>query len=83
MPHVTDAAHRRGAEAVRRLVAAYEEKRDLISLGAYREGADPALDRAVRAEPEIRRLLVQAPEELAAFEETLGLVERIAARHGA
>jgi type III secretion protein N (ATPase) len=83
MPRVTDPLHRRNAEAVRRLVATHEAKRDIISLGAYREGVDPMLDRAVRAEPEIIRFLSQPPEELTPFEETLAAVERIAARHGA
>ena len=36
---------------------------DLVRLGAYRAGTDPAVDEAVRLAPRIEALLAQAKEE--------------------
>ncbi|MCA8965915.1 MAG: FliI/YscN family ATPase, partial [Planctomycetes bacterium] len=47
MPKVTSNDHRRRAQKVRELLALYEENRDLVSVGAYRRGADPLLDQAI------------------------------------
>ena len=49
-------------EAVRRaraLLATYAEVADLVRLGAYKPGADPAVDEAVRLAPRIERALHQ------------------------
>ena len=68
---------------MRSLLAIHDEKRDLALLGGYREGSDAAVDRAFRANADIRRFLRQAPDEVAPFDETVRELERIAARHGA
>jgi flagellum-specific ATP synthase len=49
-------------DAVRSL-ALYEASRDLIEVGAYRSGGNPALDRAVKLMPELERFIAQRPEE--------------------
>jgi FliI/YscN family ATPase len=77
MSSVARAPHQKAAATVRTLLAAYEEKRDLISLGAYREGADPMVDRALKALPHIERFLKQAPDEKSEFEATIAALERI------
>jgi flagellum-specific ATP synthase len=46
----------------RRLVARYEDTRDLRLLGGYQAGADSELDRAVRVTPLIYDLLRQSPD---------------------
>ncbi|MCD6499774.1 MAG: FliI/YscN family ATPase [Deltaproteobacteria bacterium] len=48
MDHVVDEDHRRAAGAFRRLLAAYEAHRDLITLGAYKAGTDSEVDRALK-----------------------------------
>jgi type III secretion protein N (ATPase) len=63
MAHVTDDAHRAAAAASRRRLAINEEHRDLITLGAYKPGADRALDDAVAHQPELERFLRQAPDD--------------------
>jgi ATP synthase in type III secretion protein N len=60
---VTPPEHARAAQRLRALLGAYEEKRDLVTLGAYEAGADPRLDRAIRAMPELERFLSQLPSE--------------------
>ncbi len=71
MGAVTDAPHRRAAEAFRRALATYEARRDLIAMGAWTRGADPALDEAVDMIEEMEAFLLQEPEEASALEATV------------
>jgi len=82
MPRVATEEHRRSAGVVRALLSLHEEKRDLVALGAYREGSDANVDRARRAHPDIERFLRQGPEDGAPFESTVESVSRIAAKFG-
>lgn len=53
-------------ELVRRfksLYARYQRSRDLISVGAYTSGNDPALDQAIQFHPELERFLQQGMRE--------------------
>jgi flagellum-specific ATP synthase len=47
------------AREVRRLLAAYKEKEDLIAIGAYQGGTDPTTDAAIAARPAILGFLRQ------------------------
>ena len=47
------------AQRARALLAIYEEKRDLIALGAYAKAATPRIDQAIAAAPELERFLRQ------------------------
>jgi type III secretion protein N (ATPase) len=60
----------RAAQRLRALLGTYEEKRDLVTLGAYEAGADPRLDRAIRAAPELERFLSQLASERSPLAET-------------
>ena len=51
--------HARAASIVRSLLGVFDEKRDLIQLGAYKRGADAAVDKAVAAMPSINEFLQQ------------------------
>ncbi len=59
MDAVTDESQRQAAARVREWLARYEEKRDLITLGAYKKGADPRLDEAFSRIDGIERFLTQ------------------------
>ncbi|HYP91101.1 MAG TPA: FliI/YscN family ATPase [Polyangiaceae bacterium] len=59
MDRVVPAAHAQAARRVRSALAAYEQKRELITLGAYEKGSDEPLDRALLALPELERFLCQ------------------------
>lgn len=48
---------------LRRLIARFEDTRDLRLLGAYKAGADPELDRAVSLVPRIQDALLQRPAD--------------------
>lgn len=64
-PDQRDAANR-----IAGLVAAYQEKEDLISVGAYQPGSDPVVDTAVRLRPDINAFLRQRPDEAADYADT-------------
>jgi flagellum-specific ATP synthase len=71
MPSVASPPHREKAGALRTLLAAYARAEDLIRIGAYQQGSDPVLDKAISALPEINRFLKQTPEERSTLDETL------------
>jgi flagellum-specific ATP synthase len=48
------------AQTIRELLAAYRDHEDLISIGAYRSGANPTVDGAIAMREEILRYLKQA-----------------------
>jgi flagellum-specific ATP synthase len=54
---------------VRRLMATYREKEDLISIGAYQPGSDPLTDAAIAARPAIEGFLRQSVDEPSSAEE--------------
>lgn len=54
--------HSNAASVVRALLGVFDEKRDLIQLGAYKRGADAAVDKAVAALPSINQFLQQRSE---------------------
>ena len=59
MNSVARPAHLRAARYARSQLARLSKARDLIQLGAYSSGHDPALDAAVRAQPALLALLQQ------------------------
>ena len=69
MNAVVDADHRATAARVRELMAAYEQKRDLIALGAYKRGSDARTDHAIAAMDAINDFLRQGTHEMSSFED--------------
>jgi flagellum-specific ATP synthase len=63
MPMVVAPEHLAKAQALRRLLAAYQASEDLVRIGAYQKGSDPVLDQALAVLPELNRFLEQTPSE--------------------
>ncbi len=63
MPSVVDKDHMRVAGAVRAALAEYEGARDLIEVGAYAHGSNPAIDEAIALRPALEQFLCQELEE--------------------
>jgi FliI/YscN family ATPase len=80
MKRCVDEEHDRAAHVVRRAIAAYESRRDLVALGAYEKGGDVWVDRAIAAAPDLARLLEQTPREIASFDETKTALLQLARR---
>jgi flagellum-specific ATP synthase len=69
---------RKAALAVRRLIAAYSEIEDMINLGAYKIGTNPAVDEAIAKHDAIEAFLTQAVDEKSTLAETLDALGAIA-----
>ena len=67
MPSVTQPAHREHAALLRKLMAVYARSEDLVRIGAYKPGADPELDRALRAREAMRAFMTQDAGEQVRF----------------
>jgi flagellum-specific ATP synthase len=55
--------HRRAMANFRRIWSAYEENRDLLLMGAYREGTDANIDEAVARRPDLLDFIRQEPHD--------------------
>ena len=77
MPRLATAEHIAAAERARAHLALYEDKRDLVLLGAYRAGSDPRLDAAIARVPEIEAFLAQRAHETSEYEETLATLQML------
>jgi len=53
----------------RRLLSTYEDMAELIRLGAYRKGSDPAIDEAIRYYPQLEEYLSQKISDVSRFED--------------
>lgn len=71
MGDVVTPDHMNQAGRVRAALAAYAKAYDLISIGAYKSGSDPAVDHAIKAVEKINPFLRQQMRETVAFEDSL------------
>jgi len=71
MSDVTDAEQQRAARAFRRVYSAYQQNRDLISVGAYQRGGDEQIDQAITLMPRLLDFLRQDMHEQVTLEDSL------------
>ncbi|MDR3160415.1 MAG: FliI/YscN family ATPase [Spirochaetaceae bacterium] len=76
-PVVSGPGSRKAAGYIRRLMALYAENEDLITLGAYAAGTNPAVDEAIAKKPALDAFLVQGMDERSSVKETLSAVAKI------
>jgi len=76
MPQIADKEHMQLAGDIRRLMASYQEAQDLINVGAYQQGSNPLIDRAISAQANIKNLLIQSTEENIKIEDTMTLMKK-------
>lgn len=77
MDGLVSAEHRDGAREARHLIATHDRNRDLMLMGAYREGADPVLDRAMAMKPTLDRFLTQSSFEFASIGDSVALLREV------
>ena len=78
MDRVVPPAHVQAAQRVRSALASYEQKRDLIALGAYEKGNDARLDQALVLLPELEQFLCQDAFSSEPLDRTRGELLRLA-----
>lgn len=71
MDAVVSPEHRDAARRLRAMLGAYEQKRDLIALGAYAKGSDPLVDRTIARMSAIEALLGQRSDERSRFDDAV------------
>ena len=77
MPAVVDVAQIARAQRFKQLYNRLEESRDMISIGGYRPGNDPELDRAVALQPAMERFLCQDMTNAVPFDQGLAALAEV------
>ena len=71
MTDIAEAPHIAAARMLRRRLAAYEENRDLVLMGAYRGGADPEIDAAIAYHPAVMEYIRQDADAIVSLDEAV------------
>lgn len=77
MPDIVSKEHITLANKVRGVMSVYRDVYDLITIGAYKKGTNPEIDRSIDLHKEIEAFLCQGIEEGFAFEDTLNIIRDI------
>lgn len=77
MPSIVPEEQFQKANEIKALIASYREAQDLINIGAYQQGSNATIDRAIQAKPFIDNLLQQGITEHSELDEVLSLMNQI------
>ncbi|MGD9632091.1 MAG: FliI/YscN family ATPase [Pirellulales bacterium] len=77
MNDITTEEHRTSAQVIRRVLAAYAEHEDLLSIGAYRRGSNRAVDVAVEMREAIEELFRQRIDQKLEWDQLVGQLQAI------
>lgn len=77
MNEIAAPEHNAVAGKLRNMLSVYQENQDLILIGAYKSGSNPALDEAIRHIDAINKLLQQRVDEKVGFDETVAQMQEI------
>ncbi len=77
MEMIVPEEHQQIANHLRKLWAVYEDNRDLIMLGAYKEGSDPLIDEALKRRSDLLDFLIQQPDEHSMLDTTMERARRV------
>ncbi len=77
MPEITSQEDFQAAGKLRRLLSAYDNARDLISIGAYKRGSDSNVDKALERMDGIKSFLQQELDEKATYEDAFSGLRKL------
>lgn len=77
MIDIVSPEHKNLANKVKETIATYKNAEDLINIGAYVSGSNPAIDYAIKKIGNIRKFLIQGIEEKTGYDETLKLLNEL------
>ena len=77
MNDIADKEHLEVAKKMRDLLATYYANQDLISIGAYKAGSNPKIDKAIAYIDRINQFLIQAVDEKFTKDETIRLMTQL------
>lgn len=77
MADIVSSEHRELASRVRDILGIYEKNADLVSIGAYKHGTNPKLDRALQKIDSINNFLMQGVNESFSYEQCVDLMRQL------
>ena len=77
MVQIATAEHKQAASLLREVLATYQNARDLVNIGAYVAGSNPAIDYALGLMPAVRDFLRQPAEQTVDFEPAVRSLQAI------
>lgn len=77
MPQITDEQHVLMSKAVRQVLSVCRKNQDLVSIGAYKPGTDPAIDSAFTLKPHIDQYLQQSMKESVPYGMCINMLKSI------
>lgn len=77
MPQITDDQHVLMSKAVRQILSVCRKNQDLVSIGAYKPGTDPAIDSAFTLKPKLDQYLQQSMRESVSYDMCLGMLKQL------
>ena len=75
MTEIVTPEHLRSAQRFKQVYSKYQQQRDLISVGAYQSGSDPATDQAIILYPQLVRFLQQGMNESVDIKSSMDLLQ--------
>ncbi len=77
MSAIATKEHKQYANQLKNVLATYNEAEDLINIGAYKAGSNPAIDHAISKINAVNAFLMQQVDEKFTFDETVSLLKGI------
>jgi flagellum-specific ATP synthase len=77
MPQISGPRHQQLARRFKHVYSTYEQHRDLINVGAYVAGSDPAVDEAREYHPRLKQFLMQGIDERVTLADSLQALEAV------
>lgn len=71
MPQITDETQQMSISAFKQIYATYQQNKDLITVGAYQQGADPYIDESIEMLPAMQDFLRQGMNEKVNFNDSV------------
>ncbi len=74
---ITDKQHQKDTLFIRQLNSAYQQNKDLISVGAYQPGTDEQLDLAINMQPNFLKFISQDMDEKVSYAESMQQLKQL------
>jgi flagellum-specific ATP synthase len=77
MTEIVTPEHLKSTQRFKQVYSKYQQQRDLISVGAYQRGSDPATDEAIGLFPQLVSFLQQGIDESVTIESSINLLRSV------
>ncbi len=77
MPDIIEPAHKEAAGRFGEILATYRKHEDMITIGAYKEGSNPKVDRAIRMIDGLKGYLRQGMDERLEFRDSVAQLHQL------